>query len=328
MSLQDELLRDFSDGFSKRAEESLNSTFLNNRVAWTNEAINGYMRHEIDPNVAIAKIATTNKLNAEQTQRIVEETNVGIYLQKYAQTKGKRIRRVEFPLADMNKISIENNSELPKTAATVETSDVASLQKVASTTEKSSDMCFDLPEKQANDMMINTAEYEAKLWEREAMHKTASEMLKRKIVARAHEAELNKLAEIKDTLQKIACIGDALIFNEKSGQSAQKLLSKIASDASLEATYQQPILRYVNEKVASMKRNKSLRESFSIDLSPVAKESNNFSLGSHSFMKTAETIQDLRLPDPVQYADLISIAKEVKKKMQSAEGTPQAPIAK
>ena len=71
MSLQDELLRDFSDGFSKRAEESLNSAFLNNRVAWTNEAINSYMRHGTDPNEVIAKIASTNKLNSEQTQRIV-----------------------------------------------------------------------------------------------------------------------------------------------------------------------------------------------------------------------------------------------------------------
>ena len=58
-----------------------------------------YLKRNEDMNTSIAKIASEEKLNIEQTKRLVEECNKGCYLQKMAET-GEQV----FDIADYQKV--------------------------------------------------------------------------------------------------------------------------------------------------------------------------------------------------------------------------------
>lgn len=310
MSLQEELINSFGDGFNKRAEEYLNSSFLNNRSSWTTSIINDYMRHGVDPNESISKLASDQGLNDEQIQRIIEDVNVGIYLQKYAQTKGKNVRRVIFPIADPDKI--KQRGAISDVDVTAE-EEFGSMKKIASGT-----MSFDAPE-QFGDFLTSTGSYEPSLWEPGAPEKTAKEYTVRKIESRIELVKKAKAQEIKEFLQKIAYIGDALIYHERCGKKAQDLLDKIAQDADFTGYAQLPVINYIHEKIASLKEQSKLPKNFNLEIRPTEKAVDNFSLGKHSLMKEANgdiIIQVKELPFGTDYKGILDVANKIRDELE------------
>ena len=72
MDLRETLIRDFGSGFDKQAEQVLNNNFLNNKDSWVKGATEDYIKYNVDPNVSLNKIASSNNLNGEQVKRLVE----------------------------------------------------------------------------------------------------------------------------------------------------------------------------------------------------------------------------------------------------------------
>lgn len=68
---------------------------------WAQRAAQAFLQRGAPLNEQIARIAHDNHLNNDQIQRLVQESNVNVYLSKYAATSGDRSRRVSFPIASL-----------------------------------------------------------------------------------------------------------------------------------------------------------------------------------------------------------------------------------
>lgn len=317
-TLQEELIRDFGDGFNKRAEEMLNSSFLRNKDSWIKAAVEGYTRFSSNPNDTLSKIASDNQLNEEQVKRLVEETNVGIYLAKYAMTKGRQIRNVEFPLADTDKIkqllgmSREASSEV---AINQETEKEGAVRMTKSASAET--MNFSVSEKTTGDCFTSSAPCDPILWEQNVPEKVAAVMLKNKIVSKLTEEKLAQEKRESNFVRNVSVLSNAIIHNERAGQSGQDLLERVSFDAGLSPTEQLPIIKYANMAMTWLKEARRLPQNFDLNLVPSEKKPEAFSLGRHSLSKIAQDVNVKidRLPDNVTYEQLVDVAKEIKKEI-------------
>lgn len=297
-------MADFRDALLNMTENALNdavtSVFLNNKTAWVQEITDSYVKYGTKPNDTISKLAAEYKLNGDQVQRLVEEANVSIYLNKYAATKGQKVRRVEFDLADPQQIT---------THASTSTMG-AGLEKAASATEY------------LNAFTTNSDEYQPSMWDGDAMRKTAATMIKRKLAPRLEQEKKAAIGRVKQTLSKIATIAEALVYNERAEGTAGELLTKLAADADLTVRDVTAITRYAMKKVAQHKEAKRLPNNFTLDLTKTS--TSCYSLGKHSLLKEAEeyVVKAKHLPDMVSYEKLVEIAREVKKELD-AQGTKE-----
>ena len=318
-NLESLLLGEFGEGFNKNAEEVFNSTFLNNRQTWVNQVIEGYTKYNTDPNVSISKIAQTYSLNDEQTKRIVEDANVGIYLQKYAQTKGNSVRRVIFPIADLDKIK-QSVVSVVKTASSPTVSEETTFNKVASTIGQP--MNFDLGDNYIPNAYNSSPSYEPSLWEVGAPEKTACEIMKRKLTTKLQQTRQEKTALIRGILQKIAFVGDALIYHERAGQSAQDLLDKLAHEENFVNRDQLPIIKYTMSKIASLKEDRKLPGNFNMSLNISSEKNEPFSLGRHSLNKKANNdivVKVQHLPEGTDYEKLVQVVRKLQGELHGGE---------
>ncbi len=323
-TLQDAIINSFGEGFDKQAEQFLNSNFLNNRQSWVNSVVNDFMKYNINPNESISKIAKTHSLNDEQIQRIIEETNVNIYLQKYAQTKGKSLRRVSFTLADpaIIKNSSTNVTEKVATEADKNTrkENVKMMEKAASNSSPIKPIDFSPKEDEFGNFLTRESSYEPSLWDKGNIEKNASILVKRKIEQKISNAKVSRKKQLNNTLQKIAFIGDALIYHERAGCSAQDLLDKIAVDTDLNRYEEFPIIKYTINKVAKLKNERFLPGNFYLSLDYTKDKSDDYSLGKHSLSKKAnvnDVYIDVRhLPSGTDYEKLVSLARELKRDLE------------
>lgn len=308
----EELLKaSFGDGFDKSAEASLNNVFINNRQSWVSEAVTGYVQHGIDPNVTVEKIASAYALNDEQIKRIAEDANVNIYLKKYAMTKGKNNRRVEFPLADAN--IIINNLASQKVAS--EQVKQAVLAGSSELEKAASDMTF---KPEPVNFMNSSVSYEPVMWEKDNMAKVAAENVKKKISLRIEEAKQQKLNQLGGLYSKIAMLGDSLIYNEFAERRAQYIFDKLATDLE-DTSFQRPVINYIEKKAEELKKQKRMPQNFSINLNTTNLEYNDFSLGKHSLQKKASdtvVVEVPKLPDKVNYNKLVAAAADIKEDLQ------------
>lgn len=319
-NFEEALKAGFGEGFSidKTAEASLNNVFLNNRQSWVTDAVTGYIQHGIDPNITVEKIASSYVLNEEQIKRIAEDANVNIYLKKYAMTKGKNNRRVEFPLADANmiinklasqKVATQQVNEQLKTALKGEDSDLA---KVASDTSVTLEPI---------NFMNSSVHYEPALWERDSMVKVAADNVKKKLNLRIEEAKQQKLNQLGGLYSKIAMIGDSLIYNEYGGQCAQALLDKLATDLG-DTSFERPVINYIEKKANDLKAQGRLPKNFNINLNITDLDYNDFSLGRHSLQKKASdtvVVEVPKLPDKINYNKLVAAAADIKEDLQKGK---------
>ena len=302
--LADALIASFGTGFDKAAEERLNSVFLNNRQNWIHRAVEDYMRYNTDPNQNIAKVAQQYDLNDQQIRRLVEETNVQIYLQKYAGVKTKDVRRVEFELADFNKIA----SALGKTPTTEDAEKAANIADVL--IEKAASAASTV------DFLTNSASYEPSLWDANKVDQARVELARKAILVKTAEVAEAQYQLAKSTLHKIAQLGDALINLEYRGVSAQTVFTKIAQEVKMPGEYQDAIAKYVVDKVASMKEERMLPKNLNLTLEKVALESEeapSYSLGKHSLLSKVASFDEnsVNLADGKSYATLVTLASEI-----------------
>ena len=324
-NLESLLLGEFGDGFNKNAEEVFNSTFLNNRQTWVNQVIEGYTKYNTDPNISISKIAQEHKLNDEQTKRIIEDSNVGIYLQKYAQTKGNNVRRVIFPIADLDKIK---QSTIVEKTATNAIREEGAFSKKASVDVP---MNFELGDTYAPNAYNSSPSYEPSLWESGAPEKTACELMKRKLTIKLQQTRQDKIAAIKGILQKVAFIGDALIYHERAGQSAQNLLDKLAYEEDFTNRDQLPVIKYTVHKLASLKKDRKLPGNFNMSLNISPDKNEPFSLGKHSLNKKANNdivVKIQHLPEGTDYEKLVQVVRKLQGELHNGGDEEQRKGAK
>jgi len=307
-NLIDELL---SMGGSAGIEDSMNSTFLKSKTTWVKEASEGCTKYNISPNETISKIAEVNKLNGDQIQRLVEETNVEIYLNKYAATKGQKVRRVEFELADAQKI-----------APVVKTASTASTALTAPTGYAMSASAFDILEKVAsytgddNSLFVG-ADKPAGLWANEAMTKTASVAIKHKLSEKIAAANREKSAQIGSILEKVANLANAIIYSERAEGGGQDLFNGLIAAVDGDVNVSTAVINKTAMMVEDMKHFGRVPSNFDVVLAaPVAKKA--FTLGSHSLIKTAAeeyTVSTKSLPDRMSYEKLVVLARQLKQEI-------------
>lgn len=302
--LREELIRSFGDGFDKKAEQMLNSNFLANKDSWVKSATDDYVRYNVDPNQSLVKIATDYNLNDEQVKRLVEETNTSIYLRKYASLKGDNKRDIVFPLADFNKIR-----------PGIEQVKAATIYYGAGTMEKAASVQKDT--KSAVNCFNSYESYEPSLWDN--IDKTAMEISRRTMLASIKEELKDRQDYEKSFLNKVATIGNALIYKARIGESPQALLDKIAADADFYGSYQVPVLRFVENYVALQKEASRLPDNFHVDLAFSTKvEENPYSLGKHSLLEKAGSdvvINVDKFPENMNYDQLVIFAKTLKEEL-------------
>lgn len=313
MDLREALIRDFSSGFDKHAEQVLNNHFINNKDSWVKSVAEDYIKYDIDPNVSLTKLAEDHSLNSEQVKRLVEETNVSIYLQKYASLRGDAVRDVNFTLADANKISVKFNEEVVSDAdmVTVASAGTDGIDKVASYTGGATEKV---------NFLNSYSDYEPSLWG-DTIDKNASNLMLRKVRAAVAEEAVNKISHEQSVINKIASISNAVLRYELLCGEGQELLDKIAADAGWYGGYQTPVLRYLDRTVDLYKEAKRLPPSFEPAVSYSSSvEDNPYSLRNHSLLEktSAEIVVNVdRMPENVNYDDLVVFAKELKHEINS-----------
>ena len=72
MDLKEALIRDFSSGFDKQAEQILNNNFIGNKDSGL-KVTEDYIKYDVDPNTSLSKLASSYSLNDEQVKRLVEK---------------------------------------------------------------------------------------------------------------------------------------------------------------------------------------------------------------------------------------------------------------
>ena len=359
--LEQELINTFGDGFEKRADTFQNSMFTSNRQSWITSVIEDYTKRNINPNNSIIKIASDYKLNGDQIQRIIEEVNVGIYLQKYASTKGKALRSVEFPVADPDII----NNGISKTAATI-------------TSEQRKDMdpnMFGLPEERkfpmpdkehvvkawqflgkskldpetkkavknkifarAKELGVDTSKWDTEkvasviepeeigltpgIWEQDNINKVAATMLSKKLNEQIMQGKEATLRRINDMHQKLAFITESLIHNERAGESAQDLLDKLACDADLEGDLADILIKNAATQVSILKEAHILPSNFDMELTQPTVTS-EMGLGKHSLMKKAEEEYTVRTKKLPVDADYAKLVQIAKEIQQQIKDNPE-----
>lgn len=281
------IVDEFGDNFDKWATERLESNFLSRLKSWVSKTASDFRMYGTDLNENIAKIAKENKLNQEQIKRIVEEVNVSVFLDKYAKTKGKRERRIEFPLADLEKIAKVLNinvSKLEKKA----NGGKGTMEKVASY------------EDNRVDFLTTSVDYMPKLWDDERLAKERRNIISKRVLDKIAAVKEQNYRFTKELLWKIARVGDSLISYARMGEPIQEIFSKIANDAKLDKFTQQPIREYVMEKSAEMKKQYKLPRNVPCELNLVdLSAKKGYLLGEHSLMKEASTVEKT-------YPDIIS----------------------
>lgn len=304
---------------NQELEDNMNSPFLRSRNNWVKEASEGYTKYNTSPNVTISKIASANNLNSEQIQRLVEETNVDIYLNKYATTRGQKVRRVDFELADARKI--QPKGECEKTALSTYGGSTMILEKVASESETNIGSTYDA--------FSDSRETYAPIWG--DINKVAATAIKKRIETKISDSAKEKLSAVHSIIEKVANVANALIYNERASAGAQELLEKLASDP--EVNYDINVVTAIINKTASMvadmKHFGRLPSNFDVVLTAPIKKKASKNLGIHSMQKqesiekTAEeyVVSAKSLPDRVSYEKLVALARQLKTEIDANEGS-------
>lgn len=306
LSFEELLKSSFGDNFDKHADEAINTTFMLNKDSWINNVVEGYVKYNTPPNATIVKIAGANNLNGEQVKRLVEESNVLIYLDEYSKTKNSRIHKVAFPIANTTEVLAELGKVEADSAVEgkgIESpSDSTTIHKAASAEAE-------------HNFLTSTGSYEPSLWDAGKPETNFKELLVKEAALKI--GEINKKAEryVKEVLQKIAFIGDALIYHERSGRDAGLLFDKIASDAGLDCRTQNIIASYVYKQAETLKKERKLPKNCSPTL--VSKEATvqTSPLGKHSLAKSAgdNIIRVEGIPAGSDYEKLLQVAAEIKR---------------
>lgn len=248
--------------------------FVRKLASYKESAVNGFLRNNIDMNQTIAKIAQDDNLNDNQIHRVIEEANTQVYLVKHAQCQNNYDREVYFPLADLQKVKdFMNNKQA--TAASLD----SKLEKKASYENSDGDEALNAFNASFYDTTSLALDQEI----------TAEEVVARELFKKHGElkADLsNKIAAFNASVYEFA---DVMLSLDRHFADTQSIFKHACIKGDLKIDKQQAVKLAISEKVAMLKSNNELFDSYelrleNIDTSIPVKD---FSLKGRGFYKNA-----------------------------------------
>lgn len=275
------------------------SPFVRELPGMIQKVASDYIRHNIDLNDSIYKIAKEKDLTAEQVQRLVEESNNQVYMAKYASLKGNRNRDVQFKLADGREIKamLSGKRKMEKRASANE-DDNAVFQ---------------------NGTFMKYASF--------APEKSSSI---KKIVA--HKA-VTIMDDLRDTTEKYAAeigegfsiIAQSLILQEYFNKNGQDVFTDICKKADWDDSCMDLCIEAVDNNLRYMQSGNQVSKTMGMDIAKYQKTA-SYDIGKYSFNKEASCVKFSPVVTPdgvsVQSLDsLVKIACEIKDKMTEMSKT-------
>jgi hypothetical protein len=275
------------------------SPFVRELPGMIQKVASDYMKHGIDLNESIYKVAQEKSLTDDQVQRLVEESNNQVYMAKYASLKGNRNREVQFKLADGKEIKARLKGE-------------HKMEKKASATE-----------------------YDAAVFQSGTFMKCASFAPEKKssvekIIANKVVSTMN---DLKRSIEKYAseigegltAIAQSVILQESLNKNGQDVFNDICKNASWDDSCMDLCISAVGNSLKYMKSAREISDALEVDLHKYQKTA-SYDMGKYSFNKEASytKFSPVVTPDGVNVQSLDSLTKiacEVKDKMAEMSKT-------
>ena len=275
------------------------SPFVRELPGMIQKVASDYMKHNIDLNDSIYKIAREKDLTSEQVQRLVEESNNQVYMAKYASLKGNRNRDVQFKLADGKEIKarLKGEHKMEKKAS-ANGDDIATFQ---------------------NGTFMKYASF--------APEKSSSI---KKIVAHKAVAIMD---DLRNTTEKYASeisegfstIAQSLILQEYFNKNGQDVFTDICKKAEWDDSCMDLCIEAVDNSLKYMKSSNQVSKTMDMDIAKYQKTA-SYDMGKYSLNKEASftKFSPVVTPDGVSVQNLDSLVKiacEIKDKMAEMSKT-------
>ena len=275
------------------------SPFVRELPGMIQKVASDYMKHNIDLNDSIYKIAKEKNLTGEQVQRLVEESNNQVYMAKYASLKGNRNRDVQFKLADGKEIKarLKGEHKMEKKAS-ANSDDIATFQN--GTFMKYASFA---PEKSSSIKKI-------------VAHKAVSIMDELRSSTEKYASEIG---------EGFSVIAQSLILQEYFNKNAQDVFTEICKKANWDEPCMDLCAEAIDNNLKYMKSGNQVGKAMEIDIAKYQKTA-SYDIGKYSFNKEASytKFSPVVTPDGVSVQSLDSLVKiacEIKDKMAEMSKT-------
>ena len=235
----------------------MGGVFSRDLPKYVQKVASDYLNYDISLNTSIAKIASENGLNEEQTQRIITEANNQVYMTKFASLKNLSDRRVDFDLATKEGVKEALN---PK-----------KIEKTASTKNDSLNFFNYTPEYCCAPLATDKKTDFTKI----AM---------RNIDAKLSELESGIKKEAMTIYDNVDSVCYALLrYEEGKNGAAQEAFDEMCKLASIEPKEQALYKNMMSKKASEFPSNINSN----IDICDIHKVEHDYSLGAYTMQKTA-----------------------------------------
>lgn len=275
------------------------SPFVRELPGMIQKVASDYMKHSVELNDSIYKIAKEKSLTDEQVQRLVEESNNQVYMAKYASLKGSRNREVQFNLADGKEIKarLRGESKMEKKAS-ADTNDTAVFQ--GGTFMKCASFA---PEKKSS----------------------IGKIVARKAVAIMDDLNSSITKCASEIAEGFSTIAQSIILQEHFHKNGQDIFNNICKKAAWDDSCMNLCISAVENSERYMKSSHEINSDMDVSLAKYQKTA-SYDMGRHSFNKEASFVEfsPIITPDGVSISNLDSLVKiacEVKDKMAEMSKT-------
>ena len=249
-----------------------------------------FTRYGKDMNASIAKIASENKYNDDQIQRLVEESNNLTYLAKYAGLKNQTERDVVFETASLDKVKEIIGEPISKTASENFHVDAFSSYTPYKT---GAIECFGAEDELKNALAEKIASDISEVTEQ---YNDASDKF---------DAQIYKVADM------------LIRYDRVGGVDIDSCFNTICKDAKLKAPMQAIIQKVANQIIEDEKFVNRINSDYELKLPHVDiyEKDKDFSLGDFTCMKKeASYFPVMQIGEDVvrSVADMVKIASEIK----------------
>lgn len=240
---------------------------VQNLEKWASNIAHDYLYHNVDLNQGIAKIAREQGLNDHQIERLIQRVNVDVFQTKYALSKGSNVRRVEFPIAQLDQVR-QLLGKAPTQSGEIE----VLYNKGAQSMDKKAWLEL---EASAGDHLnfFHGAEESPALYDEDEVADRYRALVLKKALG-AYNEFCKQAQESKQLLiGRIMHLGDALIEYALHGHNPQSMFEKVAREANLGVREQGLLCKYAEEKLAKLQQEKRAPSTFTLALHPIEADS-------------------------------------------------------
>jgi len=292
--------------------------FVQKLASYKEKVVNSFLRNNIDMNQTIAKIASDENLNDNQIHRVIEEANNHVFLYKHAQYQSNIDREVHFPIANLQTIKSIMEGK-PVTASAVSTS----LEKNASFEDDSS--------AELNSFNYSPYDMIGLSLEKEV---TASEVVARELFNKYSEKKMDLEEKVAKFNASVYDFADALIAVDRLFANTEEIYKHACKESGLKIDKQQVVKIAINEKIASMKEDNALYDSYELRLDNVdtSEHEKQYSLGKKGFLKQAgdgkfKDFPKVETPAGKYLAsveDMVKLASEINNSLAAVESAKES----